>query len=539
MVTRLVYNNKIFKMLNNYGYKFSNNEVTFNDITIDFTGSSIADIPYKYQEIQIRQAKTEEDILKEYSILFTGYLDSIDISEMKMKKESREVTLILLSPLKMATKRSVTLIGTYDLKTAIFRVIQPLIDDGFILKEINVTNGQITTNFVLETVENCMNSIGFKRNIFWYINEKKEIFISSIDYLFGLSSVKTIDQNINEKGLLKIQPEISNVDYANIINFKNIRLIYSEKDTIYDDPLARKYGYNIYPILILDKNIKNGDTISFNNPIIIDENTLKQVIKEKNEDTIYNEYYCIYIKIKISDTEYKTYEKKIIFENGVLKDLETNGNITFNDENGNEGEIVFQRDSFFTNLITGFKWNGENATIIEIKSDTALRYTTMRFMYSAEINKLKGVISDSGQIEKTVDYNEKWSTLPQLISYARSLMTQNSNIVNQVVLEYDVNPNLKIGDIVEINTPNFYIQGKFAVKDISYTFHNEIEQNWHITLKSTDLISTYIDMFRPNEKEENADNINTVILSEFVEEEVNEIHSLELDESTHTLNFNL
>ena len=163
----------------------------------------------------------------------------------------------------------------------------------------------------------------------------------------------------------------------------------------------------------------------------------------------------------------------------------------------------------------------------------------MRFMYSAEINKLKGVISDSGQIEKTVDYNEKWSTLPQLISYARSLMTQNSNIVNQVVLDYDVNPNLKIGDIVEINTPNFYIQGKFAVKDISYTFHNEIEQNWHITLKSTDLISTYIDMFRPNEKEENADNINTVILSEFVEEKVNEIHSLELDESTHTLNFNL
>lgn len=538
MVTRLVYNNKNFKILNNYGYKFSNNEVTFNDITIDFTGHSIADMPYKYQEIKIIEADSEKNILNG-TVLFTGYLDDIKLADMKIQNEFREMTLTLLSPLKLATKRNVSLIGTYKLVDAIKKVIQPLIDDGFILKEINIPDGQITTNFVLETVENCMNNIGFKRNIFWYINEKKEIFISSINYLFGLPAVKTIDQNINEKGLLKIQPEISNVDYANIINFKNIRLIYSEKNTIYDDPLARKYGYNIYPILILDKNIKNGDTISFNNPIIIDENTLKQVIKEKNEDTIYNEYYCIYIKIKISDTEYKTYEKKIIFENGVLKDLETNGNITFNDENGDEGEIVFQRDSFFTNLITGFKWNGENATIIEIKSDTALRYTTMRFMYSAEINKLKGVISDSGQIEKTVDYNEKWTTLPQLISYARSLMTQNSNVVNQVLLEYDVNPNLKIGDIVEINTPNFYIQGKFAVKDISYTFYNEIEQNWQITLKSTDLISTYIDMFRPNEKEENADNINTVILSEFVEEKVNEVHSLELDESTHTLNFNL
>ena len=147
-------------------------------------------MPYKYQEIQIRQAKTEEDILKNYSVLFTGYLDSIDISEMKMRKEYREMTLTLLSPLKLATRRNVTLIGTYKLIEAIKRVIQPLIDDGFVLKEINVPDGQITTNFILETVENCMNNIGFKRNIFWNINERKEIYINSIDYLFGLAPKK-------------------------------------------------------------------------------------------------------------------------------------------------------------------------------------------------------------------------------------------------------------------------------------------------------------------------------------------------------------
>ena len=118
-------------------------------------------------------------------------------------------------------------------------------------------------------------------------------------------------------------------------------------------------------------------------------------------------------------------------------------------------------------------------------------------------------------------------------------MTQNSNVVNQVSLEYDINPNLKVGDIVEIDKPDFYIQGKFAVKDISYTFNNELQQDWQITLKSTDLISTYIDMFRPAEQEENQENINTVILSEFVEEQINETHSLELEQSEHTLNFNL
>ena len=98
---------------------------------------------------------------------------------------------------------------------------------------------------------------------------------------------------------------------------------------------------------------------------------------------------------------------------------------------------------------------------------------------------------------------------------------------------------MKIGDIVEINNPDFYIQGKFAVKDISYTFNNELQQDWKMTLKSTDLISTYIDMFRPVEKEESQENINTVILSEFVEEQINEKHSLEVEQSEHTLNFNL
>lgn len=534
MVTKVVYNKKAFKIINEYGFKFSNNEVTFNDITIDFTDCTLADIPYKYQEIKIMQAENEKDILNG-TVLFTGYLDDIKLSEMKMQEEFREITLTLLSPLKMATKRSVSLIGTFELRTAILRIIQPLLDDGFILKELNVPDGQITTNYILETVENEMNDIGFKRNIFWYINEKKEIFINSIDYLFGLPSAKTINQNIEEEGLLKIQPEISNTDYANVINFKNIRLIYSEKDTN-DDPQAGKYGYNIYPIIELDKVLKKGDVVNFDNPIIVDEEVLKQVIEENNEE---NTYYCFYAYIKISDSEYKTYEMKITYENGIVGNLNTNGSITFSNDSGEEGEIVLQRDNFYTNLITGFKWNGEDVTLCEIRSDTALRYTTMRFMYSAEINKLKGVTSQSGQIEKTVDYNAKWTTLSQLIAYARSLMTQNSNVVNQVTLKYDVNPNLKIGDIVEINASNFYIQGKFAVKDITYAFCNEIEQNWQITLKSTDLISTYIDMFRPAEKEENADNINTVILSEFVEEKVNEVHSLELDESTHTLNFNL
>ena len=165
MIKRVVFNNKAFKIIDEYGYKFSSNEVTFNDIKIDFTGHTFEDIPFKYQEIKIMQADTEEDILNG-KVLFTGYLDDINLSDMKQQKEFREMTLTLLSPLKMATKRCVSLIGTYELNIAITRVLQPLIDDGFTLNEMNVPDGQIITNFLIETIENCMNNICSKRNIF-------------------------------------------------------------------------------------------------------------------------------------------------------------------------------------------------------------------------------------------------------------------------------------------------------------------------------------------------------------------------------------
>ena len=154
----------------------------------------------------------------------------------------------------------------------------------------------------------------------------------------------------------------------------------------------------------------------------------------------------------------------------------------------------------------------------------------MRFTHLAETEKLKGIISETGQIEKTVDLNDKWISLEQLIEYARSLMLQNSNTVNTVTLEYDINPYLKIGDTVNIKMPAFYVEGRFAVKDIQYTYKNKIERNWKLTLKNTDLISTYIDMFRPVERENATTSIGSVVLSEFIEENIHEIHEIEIEE---------
>ena len=118
-------------------------------------------------------------------------------------------------------------------------------------------------------------------------------------------------------------------------------------------------------------------------------------------------------------------------------------------------------------------------------------------------------------------------------------MVQNSNVINKVILECDVNPDLEIGDIVEIALPDFYVQGKFAVKEIKYNYNNDLDKLWQITLKNTELISSYIDIFRPIEKEENSNTIDTVIISEFIEEQIKETHLLEIDSETHTLDFNL
>lgn len=405
---------------------------------------------------------------------------------------------------------------------------------GFTLKEMNVPDGQITVNFVLETVENCMNNIGFKRNIFWHINEIKEISVNSVGYMFGKTPKKYIQNN--DVGLIKMQPYIENIDYANVINFKNIRLIYSQENNIYNERNKK----NGYPILNVGKSIKKGDNITFDNPIIVNEKYLREYMESENNDN--TDAFCLSLGIQQVNGSFKKYSIGIsnTQESENYNRYTVLGNITFSNDGGEEGEIVLQRDNFYSNLITGFKWNMDSNAIIEtITSNTALRYTTMKFMYSAEINRLKGVISKSGQIEKTVDYASKWTTLQQLINYARSLMMQNSNVVNQVILKYDVDPNLKIGDIVRIENEAFYTNGQFAVKDINYLYENENDQEWNITLKSTDLISSYIDLFRPGEVEESDDKIDTVILSEYVEEKIEEKHEFQNNVQEHTLDFNL
>lgn len=516
MITRIVYNNKAFKILNEYGFTNSNNEVTFNDITIDFTGHTLEDMPLKYQEVQIKKCKDNQDILTQGDVLFFGYVETFKLRKMQMSEEYRELEITLLSPRKLATIRTTTIIGTYKLVEALEKIFEPLTNDGYVISEMNVPESQISVSYIIQPVETIMNDLSHKKNLFWTIDEKKNIKISSIDYLFGQNISKII--NKTGEGLLNIEPTIENTDYANVINFKNVRLIYSSIDENYQNKT-------------IGRIIKKGDIINFDNPIIVDEKTLRNYIDEnpnlnrsaysfnillQNNDTADTFVASIYIPLNESHPQYNQY---IVY---------TDGSLTFSDDAGEEGDIVLQRDSFFQNLIIGFKWNrDETVEIMRLNSDTVLRYITMKFLYSAEIEKLKGIISKTGQIEKTIDISEKWFTLLELTNYARNLILENKNKVNSVVLKYDENPRLELGNLVQVNLPDFYIDDLFAVTQIKYYYENDLHKYWEITLKNSDIVSSYIDLFRPTQIQETEAQDNSLVISEFIEEKIDETHIIE------------
>lgn len=498
-MTYLQYSGKKFKILNEYSLNTSSRQVTFSDLTIDFTDKTLNDLPIKYQEVQIKKNNT---------VIYTGYVNSFTLPSMKQSdNEFRELEINLLSPMQMATNKVVTITGTYKLTDVIERAFSPLILDGFEIKELNVRNGQKTVNFLMQTTEFVMNSLSNSESLWWYIDENKGIHVNAIDYQFGLLPKMNLTHDEKVEGLLSITPCVEAVNYANVINVKNARVYFSSwYYSYYDSKLNNK------PIFEA-KTLKKGDTIDFKYPIDISEETIKKV-KESDKHSRLTEYYNFDI-ILSNNKEYSI----ALIEN----EYKISPGISFS-ENDKE-IIVLKRDDFFKNLITGLTYNGDQqVTIQTLKSETALEYKTMKFVNSQEIELNKGKITKSGVIEKTVDMNERWFFADDLVSEVRSMMYNNSNQTNILKLEFDKNKDLSIGDIIRVDLPKFLTQGEYIITDITFT-HSSVE-NWNITLRSSDVLENFIDLFREKEKQENNEQVETVIISEYVEEKINEIHEV-------------
>lgn len=500
-MTRFYYNNRFFKIIDEIKVKNSSREVKFSNLTIDFTDRTINDLPVKYQECKILRGDVnkENQLLENGEVIYFGYINDYTLPTMKSRKEFRELELELLSPMQIATYKYVTAIGTYKLGDLIDLVLAPLISEGFTIKERNINeNSQITVSFLLETIEFCMNTISNKKNIWWFIDKEKNITINSIDYQFSLEPVEKVNEDDRDKGIIDIIPSVVTYDYANVINIKNARLYSSEY------------------ILNVPKTLKNGEEIDFLYPIDISEEAIRKqdINNSGNVDAI---------RLILSTGQ--------VYHIGLFNGEFENTAFDFSDDSDEQERQFFtlKRDAMFKNLVTGIRFNGDvyagsEAVIVDIVSITALKYVNLRFLHQNEIESNKGKISNTGIVEKTIDVSEKWFTLDEITEYARNLIKYNKNECSTLKISYDKDKKFKVGDMLEINMPHFFAQGKFIITDeeITHTDHDLFVYE----LRNANVLENFIDIFRDKESQESNAKVDSVIIGNYVEEKLIESHEV-------------
>lgn len=493
---------KILKLLDSVTLNKSSQEVQFSDITVDFTGSTIEELPYNYQELRVWEVGSDLDITKG-KLLYTGYMDGNRLPRMVNTIEDVRMEVTMLSPKAMTTRRYASASGTYYLTDLFTIILQPLIEDGFTIEEINIGVHVKTANYFLQTIESIMNDLSHTYNFFWYIDEKKGIYITDVNKMINKESKMLLKGKV--ENMLNIQPTVKSFNYFNTLNIKNAR-VYCEG---YSQRGEWVYYSNVYPI-VDNLTFNKEDAIVFKSPIDTNKENFKKICLEK-------EWNVLNVLTIISDTldlyiDYDVGNDILTFSNGIV----------FDDEDTTNAIIVLTRDVFFKNLITGFKWNVNKENIYRIASESMLKYQTVKMFYTQEIEKCKGIISESGIVENVIDVDGKWFTRKELIEYCRNLMTSNGNQTTDVQITFDKDKDFKVGDLIEIDMPEFLTNGKFIITSISES-HATGEDLFTLKLKNSKFQSDYIDFFRSSQKMDSEDNYNITNVVEYQEESVNEI----------------
>lgn len=505
--------NSYYRIIDGYNINESSREVKFSNLKIEFTDKTIVDLPKKYQEVQLADVDNNNNINE---IIYTGYINNFILPNMKNEHEYRELEIDLLSPLAMATLRTADAVGTYNLQSLINELIQPLINDGFILKEMNVGNNQITVNFLNETVESSLNKLSNKFNFWWYIDKDKNIYINSIDYLIAKTPKLVYNDENKINGLIDVIPSIDATDYCNVVNFTNLRLFtnstFSRSESIDAETQETIISYSMYQPIIQLNELKTGDEIEFDIPFDITVDNYKKNYTDTSATSyvFYGNFYK-----KNNPNSYIN----VIFnvENNVLT---LTNNASIEDGYSESNDFVFVRDVFFKNLIVGFKYNGNDDLIVRnISCLNAIMWSKIKVINNEEVNKNKGIISQTGIVEKQIDMNEQWKTYNEILDIANSYIKKNNSKVEQVKLNMDINNNLNIGDTIKINKPNFLINDLYIITDKKINYENNYEL-WNYTLKNTNILENYVDLFRAKEKEE-TDKIYNLITSNYNEEDNN------------------
>lgn len=477
---------------------------------------------------------THQDFLLNGSILYTGYVNSTKLPNMKNEGENRYLELELLSPMALATRRTITAVGAYKLRELINLIIKPLITDGFTLKEMNIGNNTVTVNYLVETVESALNKLSNKFNFWWYIDENKQITINDITYQFQKTPIQVWNDKNKFEKLISVTPSIEAIDYCNVIDFTNVRVYqYSYYGTfthkIYDDSgeviKSTTYDLNKDKLFDVTKTIKKDDAITFDFPIDIKpENIIKSLNANSEEILSELNYYAFSMSYKRADGTNGTIYIKTD-SSGTPVTYSNNVSLS---ESDNEKEFVFSRDSFFSNLLTGFKYNGTSniISISQLFSCSALIWTRLKINNGEEIQRVKGHISESGQVEKIVDMNEQWKTFTELQKTASSYINASSNQANTIELEIDKKNGYEVGDIISIYKPGFLLKGNYMVTDLEKTSNGKEYNRQVLTLRNSDYLTSYIDLFRANEEQTSDDKVYNLTTINYNENRIKEVHEV-------------
>ena len=498
------YRGKRYKILESIEIQKSSRELKYTDIKIDFRGGKLEDLPFYMQEIQVYS--------KEDKLLYTGYLESYKLPELnKINGIKNELTITLITPRKLATKKVVTVVTTDRISNIINRIFQPLYNEGFILQESNFDDKVITVKLISRTIEECMQILSTNYSLYWNIDELKEITVNSIEYQFNKPPIKNI--NINNykqelKGFLKITPSVEGTDYANIINVKNARVFYNLENTD------------------LNITLKKDGKIEFENPIDISYETAKRLYGgsiEEGSTTIVNNVLITY------NNNQQAYIMSAFNSTGYLRNNSNYKDIGVDSQA--DSLFVLEMDGTFKNLAKAVTYKGEeDVTINSIESETALRYATMKLLNWHEIEKNAGIITTTGQIEKTIDANDKWFTQQELIEYIRGCFIENDKNTNIIKIHCDEDNNINIGDRLDIDLPELYTQGTYIVTDIVLSKEKNNPYIYEIELRNTSLSENYANLFQDQldtEEQENQTEVEYVV--EYAEEEtIAEIHEVEI-----------
>lgn len=486
-------------IINNYEITKSSQEVTYSDLTCDFTNKTADDLPEKYQEVKIINDETNE-------INYFGYIDSYSFNEMRETDIFTEINFTLLSPMKLATLRTFIAVGVYDLEDLIQNIIfKPLINDGFEMNTLSVSKRQVTVNFLSDTIEYGMNILSNQNNLWWFIDENKNIYVQEISEILSKEPMQIYDDTHKISGLQYIKPTISSYNYANVINFSNVR-VYEKSEIIF---INNNIAFSMMPLIKEQiTSLSKGNELLFRHPVDIKtENILK------NNGVIGLEVAGYYT----DNTEFRFYINKYI-ENS--KTWSTSSNVGFKGDEQATQEFLLIRDNFFSNLITGFEYNGNKTigSILSITSDSALPWEVFKFYNDNAINEKKGIINNTGIVEITVNMNEQWRTTQELQSIGIAFMNNNSlKLDGEIELKLDKNM-FKIGDVLQINKKFF--NSKYIVTKIQENFNKVFE--YIVTCKNANIINDYIDLFRASIGEVPDDKIYQVNVSHYNEEGIKE-----------------